>query len=206
MEIVIVDYGVGNLASIKNILKKVGVQSIISSDIEVINNAHKLILPGVGAFDTCVQKLNESGLIEVLNYKVKDKKTPLLGICVGLQLLFASSEEGNLAGLNWIKGVNVKFKADTLSGSIKIPHMGWTDVYLNKPSRLFEDMYEEPRFYFVHSYHPKVEQENDVLIRAKYGYDFVAGVEHDNIAGVQFHPEKSHKFGMRLLENFVQKF
>lgn len=187
-------------------LKKVGVKSIISSDIEVIKNAHKLILPGVGAFDACVQKLNESQLIPVLNYKVLEEKTPLLGICVGLQLLFACSEEGLLPGLNWVKGKNVKFKVSEQSSVIKVPHMGWTEVFLNKPSRLFDDMYNEPRFYFVHSYHPLVEQENDILIRATYGYDFVAGVEHENIAGVQFHPEKSHKFGMKLLENFVKKF
>ncbi len=206
MNIVIVDYGAGNLASIKNILKKAGIQSTISSDFKVIEDADKLILPGVGAFDTCVQKLNDSGLIAVLNKKVLVEKTPLLGICVGLQLLFASSEEGKLPGLNWIEGKNVKFKSSEHTGLIKVPHMGWSEVYINKPSKLFEDMYEEPRFYFVHSYHPQVEQKNDILIHANYGYEFVAGVEHANIAGVQFHPEKSHKFGMRLLENFVKKF
>lgn len=205
MSIVIVDYGVGNLSSIRNILKKVGVQSTISSDNEVIEKANKLILPGVGAFDTCVQKLSESGLTDVLNRKVIQDKTPLLGICVGLQLLFASSEEGDLPGLNWIKGKNVKFKTPVQSNPIKIPHMGWSDVHVKKPSLLFDDMYDEPRFYFVHSYHPVVEQETDILVLANYGYDFVAGVEHENIAGVQFHPEKSHKFGMRLLENFAKK-
>lgn len=202
----IVDYGVGNLASIKNILKKIGVQSEISSDETTIAAADKLILPGVGAFDTCAQKLEESGLLTTLHEKVLNQKIPVLGVCVGMQLLTEGSEEGILPGLGWIKGQVVKFKKTQLPEGFKIPHMGWTDVTVSKPSKLFENMYDDPRFYFVHSYHAQLTNNEDEVIRAKYGYPFTAGIEYENILGVQFHPEKSHKFGMKLLENFVKNY
>jgi imidazole glycerol-phosphate synthase subunit HisH len=205
-EIVIVDYGVGNLASIKNMLKKAGKDSRISSDETVILEAGKLILPGVGAFDTCSEKLEQSGLIRALNKKVLEEKIPLLGICVGMQLLTERSEEGSLPGLGWIKGQVVRFKPEAMPPGMKIPHMDWTEVEAVKSSPLFENMHAAPRFYFVHSYHAKPADEADTLLYAKYGYRFAAAVEHDNIIGVQFHPEKSHKFGMRLLENFVNNY
>jgi imidazole glycerol-phosphate synthase subunit HisH len=198
----IVDYGVGNLASMQNMLKKIGVHSLISSDRKAIEEADKLILPGVGAFDTCAEKLQQSGLIEMLTQKVLQEKTPVLGVCVGLQLLLEKSEEGKLPGLGWIKGNIVKFKPELLPLDTKIPHMGWTDVALGKPSKLFDSMHEDPRFYFVHSYHAQLSDEADALLYADYGYRFVAGIERANIMGVQFHPEKSHKFGMKLLGNF----
>ena len=204
--LVIIDYGVGNLASIRNMLKKIGVESTISSDKEVIAKSDKLILPGVGAFDTCAEKLQQSGLLELLHEKVINQKTPVLGVCVGMQLLTEGSEEGKLPGLGWIKGQIVKFREEKLTPGLKIPHMGWTDVKLNKPSRLFKEMHNDPRFYFVHSYHPELANPADALVVADYGYSFVAGMEHDNIMGVQFHPEKSHKFGMKLLENFVKYY
>jgi glutamine amidotransferase len=202
----IVDYGVGNLASIKNMLKRVGREVHISSNEEEISKANKLILPGVGAFDTCARKLKESGLLGILNKKVLKEKTPVLGVCVGMQLLTEGSEEGMLPGLGWIRGRNVRFRSEQLAAGLKIPHMGWTDVVVNKSSSLFIDMHPDPRFYFVHSYHAQIDDENDALIYATHGYSFVAGIERDNILGVQFHPEKSHKFGMKLLENFVTKY
>lgn len=202
----IVDYGVGNLASIKNMLKKIGADAQISSDPSVISAAEKLILPGVGAFDTCAQKLQESGLTGLLNQKALVEKTPVLGICVGMQLLMSGSEEGILPGLGWINGKIIRFRQDQLPSELKIPHMGWTDVFPNKSSRLFDNMYEDPRFYFVHSYHPAADNDSDVLVYAQYGYKFAAGLEHENIMGVQFHPEKSHKFGMKLLDNFVKYY
>jgi glutamine amidotransferase len=202
----IVDYGVGNLASIKNMLKKAGYDAVISSEEKIILDSDKLILPGVGAFDTCVEKLQQSGLINAINKKVLEEKVPVLGVCVGLQLLTAGSEEGQLPGLGWIKGKVVKFKQAQLAPGTKVPHMGWTNVTLHKPSRLFEDMYEEPRFYFVHSYHADLDNSNDALLLANYGYSFVAAIEHENIIGVQFHPEKSHKFGLKLLSNFVRNY
>lgn len=204
--ITIVDYGVGNLASIKNILTKIGVTSSIATKEADIARATKLILPGVGAFDTCVEKLQQSGFIPALYRKVKEEKVPILGICVGMQLLLESSEEGILAGLGWVKGKNIQFNPTLFKMQLKIPHMGWTDVTTNRVSPLLENMYEDPRFYFVHSYHAQLENKNDSLLTANYGYDFVAAVEHDNILGVQFHPEKSHKFGMKLLENFVKNY
>ncbi|HEY4875578.1 MAG TPA: imidazole glycerol phosphate synthase subunit HisH [Puia sp.] len=202
----IVDYGVGNLASIKNMLKKVGCDALISSNESEIFSSDKLILPGVGAFDTCASKLKESGLLSVLNEKALEEKIPLLGICVGCQLLMEKSEEGIEPGLGWIKGDVKKFDQKRMSADLKIPHMGWTDVELNKASLLFKNMYEEPRFYFVHSYYPAPMNSDDVLMYADYGYKFAAAVEHENIMGVQFHPEKSHKFGMKLLENFVSNY
>jgi glutamine amidotransferase len=203
--ITIVDYGVGNLASIKNMLKKVGVDALISSDAKDVGTAEKLILPGVGAFDTCAQKLKGSGLQDVLNTRAHQDKIPVLGICVGMQLLAEGSEEGKLPGLGWIKGRIVKFKKEQMPAELKIPHMGWSELTLNKPSRLFEGI-DEPRYYFVHSYHMQPDHPEDAVVSASYGYSFTAGVEHNNILGVQFHPEKSHKFGMKLFENFVNHY
>ncbi|HEY4206558.1 MAG TPA: imidazole glycerol phosphate synthase subunit HisH [Puia sp.] len=204
--VTIVDYGVGNLASIKNMLKKLGSEALITSQEQDILSAEKLILPGVGAFDTCAEKLRQSGLIDTLNRKVLEERTPVLGVCVGMQLLTEGSEEGVLPGLGWIRGRVVRFRQDRMPAGTKIPHMGWTDVILNKPSPLFEGMYEEPRFYFVHSYHPELADPADGLLLAEHGYRFVAGMEHENIIGVQFHPEKSHKFGMKLFSNFMKNY
>ena len=201
--ITIVDYGVGNLASLQNMLRKIGIPSIISSDDTAIRQASKIILPGVGAFDTCVQKLQGSGLLPGLNKRVLEDKIPVLGVCVGMQLLTENSEEGILPGLGWIKGKIVRFKEEKLPVGFKIPHMGWTEIAVSKPSKLLEGMYEEARFYFVHSYYAELNSSSDVLLEAKYGYIFTAGIERGNILGVQFHPEKSHKFGMKLLSNFA---
>jgi glutamine amidotransferase len=201
----IVDYGVGNLASIQNMLKKLGVPSVISSEQAVIEKATRIILPGVGAFDTCSEKLQQSGLTEILNQKALQERVPLLGVCVGMQLLLNGSEEGQLPGLGWIKGRNIRFRKEQMPSDYKIPHMSWTDVRPVKSARLLQEM-EEPRFYFVHSYHAQLDNAEDGLIEADYGYSFIAGVERDNILGVQFHPEKSHKFGMKLLQNFVKLY
>ncbi len=201
----IIDYGVGNLASITNMLKRIGVNSIISNKNEDLFAATKLILPGVGAFDACAEKLKHSSLLSIIEQQVLQNKIPVLGVCVGMQLLLDGSEEGNLSGLGWIKGRNVRFKQDQMPADCKIPHMGWTDVELMKPSRLFEGI-AEPRFYFVHSYHAQLRDSQDGLLTATYGYNFVAAVERENILGVQFHPEKSHRYGMKLFENFVRNY
>ncbi len=202
----IIDYGTGNLSSIKNMLKRLGVESLISNKKEDILMADKLILPGVGAFDYGMEQLHRSELIGAMNEKVLEKKTPILGICLGVQLLTQGSEEGMATGLGWIKGKTIAFDKTKLEGRQKIPHMGWTDVANFNGAKLFEGMYEEPRFYFVHSYHLDVENKDEVLVEATYGYSFAAGVEKENILGVQFHPEKSHKYGMKLLENFVKNY
>jgi glutamine amidotransferase len=198
----IVDYGVGNLASIQNMFKRIGVDALITNDQIAVQQATKLILPGVGAFDTCAQRLKDSGLLSIINSKVNEDKVPVLGLCVGMQLLFEGSEEGELPGLGWIKGKNIRFRTDQMSRPLKVPHMGWTNVSARSTSRLLKDIVD-PRFYFVHSFHAQLEDQAAASIDAAYGYPFVAGVEKGNILGVQFHPEKSHHFGMQLFKNFV---
>jgi len=146
--------------------------------------------------------LQESNLIEVLNKKVLDDKIPLLGICLGAQLLGNRSEEGVLSGLGWIDMEVVKFDKAKMPENLKIPHMSWNEIKIKKQSKLLEGLNDESRFYFVHSYHLKCKNEDDVLATTNYGYEFTSAVEKENIFGVQFHPEKSHKYGMRLLENF----
>lgn len=201
---IIIDYGMGNLGSIVNMLKKIDSKVLISRDIELIEKADKLILPGIGAFDTGMKYLAQEGLIDILNKKVIGEKTPILGICLGMQLLTKSSEEGNIKGLGWIDAQTVRFKFDEKNNDLKVPHMGWNTVHLNKESLLFKEMYAEPRFYFVHSYHVVCNNKQDILTTTHHGYEFASSIQKDNIMGVQFHPEKSHKFGMKLLKNFVE--
>lgn len=199
--IVIIDYGLGNLKSIQNMLSKIGVASLISSQIEEIKNAEKLILPGVGAFDFGVVNLESKELKSTILNKVLSDKTPILGICLGMQLLFENSEEGKLPGLGLISGKVVKFKTEFTQ--IKIPHMGWNNLNIKKESKLFPNTNEELRFYFVHSYYVQCVNNSDVTATSNHGYEFTCALEHENIFGVQFHPEKSHKFGMNLLQRFA---
>lgn len=201
--ITIIDYNAGNIKSIQNMLKRIGVKSCISSKPSEIETAEKLILPGVGHFDYGMMNLKQSGLVDVLNKKVVDEKIPLLGICLGAQLLGNGSEEGNEKGLGWIDMDVVKFDKSKLSENLKIPHMSWNEINIKKESKLLEGLDNDARFYFVHSYHMKCNDEMNVLTNTSYGYEFTSAVEKENIFGVQFHPEKSHKFGMRLLENFM---
>ncbi len=182
-------------------LKKAGFESELASDEATVERAKKIILPGIGAFDHCMQRFNASGLRQLVTQKVMEEKIPLLGICVGLQMLMEKSEEGIESGLGWIAGRTLKFKKDQL-GDLKIPHMGWTDVQVSKSSELTAGLGEEPRFYFVHSFYVSPDNREDELLQANYGYDFTAAVSRANIFGVQFHPEKSHKYGMKILENF----
>ena len=204
--ITIIDYGVGNLSSIKNMLKRIGVAANITNNLAEIEVAEKLILPGVGHFNYGMQQLHKSNVIPILNQRVLQQKVPILGICLGVQLLTKSSEEGNEPGLGWIDGTTIAFDKAKIGNDKKIPHMGWSDVNSYQQSKLFTNMPIEPRFYFVHSYHLQLNNPNNVLVNANYGYEFAAGIEHENILGVQFHPEKSHKFGMKLLENFVLNY
>jgi imidazole glycerol-phosphate synthase subunit HisH len=204
--ITIIDYKIGNLGSIKNMLKRIGVAATITGDIAEIEKAEKLILPGVGHYDYGMQNLQQSGLVPILNQRVLQNKVPILGICLGVQLLTESSEEGVEKGLGWIKGKTIAFDKTKLHTNQKIPHMGWGEIEQYQQSKLFENMHADPRFYFVHSYHLALEEKKMELCTLKYGYDFCAGIEHENILGVQFHPEKSHKFGMKLLENFVKNY
>ena len=204
--IVIIDYGLGNLGSLLNMLKKIGAEAQISSDPSVIERADKLILPGVGAFDNGIRNLNDLGLIPVLNKKVLEEKTPILGICLGIQLFTQKSEEGQLSGLGWINAQTKKFQFGENGDNLKIPHMGWNSISSVKESKLFQGVDPEQRYYFVHSYHLECDDQEGVLAKTRHGYDFISAIEKENIIGVQFHPEKSHKFGMKLLENFVNNY
>lgn len=202
--IVIVDYQMGNVGSILNMLKRVGADATISSDVEVIERADKLILPGVGAFDSGMSNIDHLGLMPVLNMKALTQKVPVLGICLGMQLLFEESEEGELPGLGWVNGKVIRFQFGETNSDLKVPHMGWNTVIVERGNTLFSNLNDDSRFYFVHSYHAVCERETDVLTRTNYGYEFVSSVQNDNIFGTQFHPEKSHKFGTQIYKNFVE--
>lgn len=199
--ITIVNYGMGNLGSVSNLLKRIGAEAQIVNRPEELHGAEKILLPGVGAFDNAMKRINESGFFDVLNQKALGEKVPILGICLGMQLLTRGSEEGNLPGLGWIPADTIRFPNQN---GLKVPHMGWNIVHPASPSPLTESLLDESRFYFVHSYRVHVDDERNSILKSSYGVDFDAAVQHENIYGVQFHPEKSHKFGMRLLENFAR--
>jgi imidazole glycerol-phosphate synthase subunit HisH len=202
--ITIINYGIGNLTSVKNMLKKAGAEDVrISNSPEEIAAAVKLLLPGVGHFDYGIKKLHESGLIPLLEKRVLHDKVPILGICLGAQLMTNRSDEGLEPGLGWIDAETVKFDSVRMTGNYKIPHMGWNYVKLQKQNVLNFGLPEASRFYFVHSYHLKMNNPQDEWLTAHYGYDFCAAYQKENIFACQFHPEKSHKFGMQLLKNFV---
>ena len=201
--ITIIDYNMGNFAAIKNMLRKLGHDAIVTSDAEVLKNASKIILPGVGSFDYGIENLEKLGLIEVLNYKVLEEKTPILGVCLGMQLLTKSSEEGQKTGLGYIDAKTIKFKFDENS-SLKIPNMGWNSINLFQKLGILDSEYEHQRFYFVHSYYVSCNNKEDILATSNYGIEFVSAYHHENILGVQFHPEKSHKYGLEVLDKFAK--
>jgi glutamine amidotransferase len=202
--IVIFDYGVGNLTSIMKMINKSGKKAIISGDRDDLEKASKIILPGMGHFDHCMRKFNESGMRDLITNRVMNERIPLLGICVGLQMFFSNSEEGTEQGLGWIPGNVVRFNEARFQQKLTVPNMGWLDVQTNKDNPVLADL-STPRFYFAHSYHVVADNPEDVLLSADYGYRFTAAVALGNIVGVQFHPEKSHRFGMQLLQNFSDK-
>jgi len=202
--IVIVDYNCGNLGSVQNMIRKLGFKSVMSSDPEIIRSAEKLILPGVGSFDTGMKQLNSLNLIEILNQKVMTEKVPVLGICLGMQLMTKASEEGVLTGLSWVDAEVLKFSL--IEHGLKVPHMGWNFVNVMKETKLTSDMFDVNRFYFVHSFYVRVSNRDEILFETNYGNVFTSGFEKENILGVQFHPEKSHKFGLKLLSNFLNKY
>ena len=200
--IVIVDYGLGNLLSIKNMLKRVSERNvIISSKSEVIKKATKIILPGVGAFDNGMKHLEKYALVDILNKKALIEKIPFLGICLGMQLMTKRSDEGDLPGLGWFDANTVKFDIDH---SLKVPHMGWNNIKNKKNDNLFLKKNKKYRFYFVHSYHVKCNNYNDILYTTKYGYEFHSAIKKDDLIGMQFHPEKSLHFGMDIFKSFAK--
>jgi glutamine amidotransferase len=199
--ITIVNYGIGNLGSMLNMFRHIGVKATIESDPVIIQKAEKLVLPGVGSFDTAITRINSiSGLREVLNYKALVERIPILGVCLGMQLLTRFSEEGRQPGLGWIPSCTRRFPRGSC---LKIPHMGWNLALPNKKTSLLtKQLSDESRYYFVHSYYVQVDDPVHSLMRTRYNIDFDSAIGKDNIYGVQFHPEKSHKNGMQILKNF----
>ncbi|MCX7827732.1 MAG: imidazole glycerol phosphate synthase subunit HisH [Thermanaerothrix sp.] len=202
INIAIVSCSFGNINSIVNMMRYIGVDCNVSSSPNEIARAEKLLLPGVGAFDVGMKSLRDSGLLDALCYSVLERGVPILGICLGMQLMAKRSEEGSLPGLGWINAEVVRFRFPE-GVSLKVPHMGWNSLSIKRENRLIKPE-ERQRFYFVHSYHVMCDDASDVVATCEYGYDFVAAFEHDNIFGVQFHPEKSHKYGMALIKRFVE--
>jgi len=201
--IVIIDYGMGNLRSVQKAFERQRTEAKISSDIREIKNADKLILPGVGNFKRGMQHLREYNLIEILNEKVLVDKIPILGICLGIQLFSKHSQEGDVDGLGWIDAETVKIEfSENYEKRLKIPHMGWNTLNIKKESQLFTNIKSTSAFYFVHSYHLKSHDSADVLATTNYGLEFVSAIQKDNIYGTQFHPEKSHINGLKILNNF----
>lgn len=200
--IAIVDYGMGNLGSIRNMLRRIGHESVVTSDHREIERAGKLILPGVGAFDAAVSRLRERELDQVLEHRALRAGVPLLGICLGMQLLTEGSEEGKLPGLSWIPGRTFRFRPGP-GDPLRVPHMGWNVVRTQGPSSLTESFGTEMRFYFVHSYFVRVTHPQHSILKTRYGVEFDSGIQRGNLFGVQFHPEKSHRFGMQVLSNFA---
>lgn len=202
--LVIIDYKSGNIGSILNMLKRIGCTARLSSEIEDIRRANRILLPGVGSFDNGMKNLKQiDGLVATLSERVLVDKIPILGICLGMQLLMERSEEGGEAGLGWIKGEVKRIRA--VEPRLRIPHMGWNMVYPMSCDTLFYGLEDEAYFYFVHSYCVHAVDDSHVLGVTEYGNRFVSAVCKENIFGVQFHPEKSHKFGMQLLKNFVER-
>ena len=201
--IIIVDYGMGNLRSIANKFRRLNVEVKISSDFSEIKSADKLILPGVGHFKTGMTKLHETGLIDLLNTMVLQDKIPVLGICLGLQLFTGYSEEGNVPGLGWIDAETLRFNVSDKT-KYKVPHMGWNSVEIVNKNELDKDLVNGDLFYFVHSYHLKCNDENIVWMKTLYDYEFVSAVRKENIYGTQFHPEKSHESGLQIIKRFTE--
>ena len=191
----------GNLGSMLNMFKRIGMKASIEADPEVIRRSKKLVLPGVGAFDAAMARINGvPGLLDVLRNKALTERIPVLGVCLGMQLLTRSSEEGVLAGLDWIPGITQRFPRQD---GLKVPHMGWNIACPTTPSALTQGVADQSRYYFVHSYRVQVDDPQDSLMRSHYGIDFDAAIGRNNVYGVQFHPEKSHRFGMQILRNFA---
>lgn len=195
----IIDYGLGNISAIQNVYKQLNISSKLATQPQELMDATKIILPGVGAFDSAMKKLIQSEMLSALKQKVIEEKIPLLGICVGMQILANSSEEGSHEGLGWIKG-----KVKKIPHKLRLPHMGWNTISQLRPNKLFNLLDSDTQFYFLHSYYFDCDSKTDVLAQTQYGFDFPCVVNRENVYGVQFHPEKSHRYGTMLLKNFAE--
>lgn len=202
--ITIIDYGLGNINAFMNVYNRLGIPAKVAKSSEELQGADKLILPGVGAFDHAMELLHASGMRETLEQMVLSRKVPVLGICVGMQILAASSEEGTRAGLGWVRGRVRAFSSVPATAELPLPHMGWNDVTVSDGERLLKGLEGEARFYFLHSYFFDVEDRVSMIASATYGTEFCCAVREGNVYGVQFHPEKSHHFGTNLLKNFAE--
>ena len=203
--IVIIDYGLGNVNALYTVFKNLNIPVKISSSLSDLKNADKLILPGVGAYDYAMEKLNKSGIRDILNEQILIKKKDILGICVGMQMMAECSEEGQMDGLGWVKGDVLHFehiKSD--NKNMDIPHMGWNNITINKENPLLAELSNSSYFYFLHSYYFETHDNTNIVSTTKYGNHFVSTINKENIFGVQFHPEKSHQSGVQLLKNFSE--
>lgn len=201
--IAVIDYGLGNVRAIVNMFRKIGVTAISTRDPGQLRRAAKLVLPGVGSFDAGMNNLRDFDLQPLLEELVLGARVPVLGICLGMQLFSQSSEEGRCPGLGWIEGKSVRFRFDSEHRSLRIPHMGWNEISVRGPNALVTDLGKERWFYFAHSYHVECDDPANCLANTHYGLGFTSMLGRDNILGVQFHPEKSHRYGMELLRNFA---
>jgi len=201
--ITIINYGSGNIYAIGNIYERLSIPFKIAEHPEDVPGSEKIILPGVGAFDETISMLDKSGFRSVLDKEVLENRIPILGICVGMQILADKSEEGQLPGLGWVKGEVKKFDINLLTEKPKIPHLGWNSIKVIKPNVLFDSIDEEHGFYFLHSYYFECKSADDTMSTTFYGNNFASSVNHENIYGVQFHPEKSHHNGINFLKNFA---
>lgn len=203
--ITVVNSQMGNIGSVVKKLKRIGVNVLVASNDRDILNATKIVLPGVGHFSTAVKRLKQFNMWESLNETVIEKNTPILGICLGMQLMAKHSEEGSCNGFGWFDAEVVKFRInESEKTKFKVPHTGWNTIVAKKQNSLLEGVSESGEFYFVHSYHLKCNEQSDILTITDYSYSFVSAIQKDNIYGVQFHPEKSHDIGEQLLRNFVK--
>jgi glutamine amidotransferase len=202
--ITIIDYGLGNVLAFANVYSRLNIPFAVAKYSQDLVSATKLILPGVGSYDHAMQQLNQSGMRMMVEKLVTNRCIPVLGICVGMQMLAKSSSEGTLPGLGWIDGEVKKFDISLMPRGTNLPHMGWNDVKPVVDGGLFKDMRQDARFYFLHSYYFECHRQSDVLAVTDYGGQFSCAVKRDNVYGVQFHPEKSHNFGSQLLKNFAE--
>jgi glutamine amidotransferase len=202
--ITLIDYGVGNIFDFQNVYKRLDIPTKIAKAAEDLIDVEKLILPGVGSFDYAMNQLNNSGMREKLDELVLVKKVPVIGICVGMQMMGNSSDEGKLDGLKWIDAEILKFDESLIQQRTKLPHMGWNDVRPIENHPLFIGLEKEAIFYFLHSFYFKCNNSNDSIANSEYGISFSSAVNHNNIYGIQFHPEKSHQYGEKLLHNFAK--